>query len=72
MILEFHGTLRNPGNSISRLTEILRATGFTPEVRQFGEEVALSAIQEDEPYWLMVRGERLNPWQRLRRRGTLR
>jgi hypothetical protein len=31
--------------------------------------VALSAIQKDEPYWLMVRAERLNPWQRLRRRG---
>ena len=69
VILEFHGTRRNPGNSISRLTEILRAAGFTPEVRQFGEEVALSAIQEDEPYWLTVRAERLSPWQRLRRRG---
>ena len=72
VILEFHGTRRNPANSISRLTEILRAAGFTPEVRQFGEEVALSAIQEDEPYWLMVRAERLSPWQRLRRRGPLR
>jgi FkbM family methyltransferase len=71
MILEFHGTRRNPGNSILRLTEILRAAGFTPEVRQFGEEVALSDIQEDEPHWLMVRAERLNPWQRLRRRGAL-
>ena len=70
MILEFHGTRRNPGNSILRLTEILRAAGFTPEVRQFGEEVALSDIQEDEPHWLMVRAERLNPWQRLRRRGA--
>ena len=36
-------------------------SGFTPEVRQFGEEVALSAIQEDDPYWLMVRAERLAP-----------
>ena len=72
VILEFHGTRRNPGNSISRLTEILRAAGFTPEVRQFGEEVALSAIQEDEPYWLTVRAERLSPWQRLRRRVPLR
>ena len=72
VILEFHGTHRNPGNSISRLTEILRAAGFTPEVRQFGEKVALSAIQEDEPYWLMVRAERLSPWQRLRRIGALR
>src|SRR5215207_11698392 len=70
-ILEFHGTRRNPGNSISRLTEILRAAGFTPEVRQFGEVVALSAIQKDEPYWLMVRAERLNPWQRMRK-GMLR
>jgi FkbM family methyltransferase len=69
VILEFHGTRRNPANSISRLTGILRAAGFTPEVRQFGEEVALSEIQEDEPYWLMVRAERLNPWQRLRRWG---
>ena len=72
VILEFHGTRRNPGNSISRVIEILRAAGFTPEVRQFGEEVALSAIQEDEPYWLMVRAERLSPWQRLRRRVPLR
>jgi FkbM family methyltransferase len=72
VILEFHGTRRNPGNSITRLTEILHAAGLTPEVRQFGEEVAVSAIQEDEPYWLMVRAERLNPWQRLRRRGALR
>jgi hypothetical protein len=68
VILEFHGTRRNPANSISRLTGILRETGFTLEVRQFGEEVTLSAIQEDDPYWLMVRAERLNPWQRLRRR----
>ena len=68
VFLEFHGTRRNPGNSISRLTGILREAGFTTEVRQFGEEVALSAIQEDDPYWLMVRAERLNPWQRLRRR----
>ena len=65
VILEFHGTRRNPDNSISRLTEILHETGFTPEVRQFGEVVALSAIQEDDPYWLMVRAERLRPWQRL-------
>ena len=72
VILEFHGTRRNPGNSISRLTEILRAAGFTPEVRQFGEEVSLSAIQEDEPYWLMVRAERLSRWQRLRRKRALR
>jgi FkbM family methyltransferase len=72
VILEFHGTRRNPGNSISRLTEILRETGFTAEVRQFGEVVALSAIQEDDPYWLMVRAERLRPWQRLWRRGALR
>ncbi len=72
VILEFHGTRHNPGNSISRLTDILRETGFTPEVRQFGEVVALSAIQEDDPYWLMVRAERLKPWQRLWRRGALR
>ena len=72
VILEFHGTRRNPGNSISRLTDILRDAGFTLEVRQFGEEVSPSAIQKDDPYWLMVRAERLNPWQRLRRRGALR
>ena len=70
VILEFHGTRRNPANSISRLIEILREAGFTPEVQQFGEKVALSAIQEDDPHWLMVRAERLNPWQRLRRRGS--
>jgi len=67
VILEFHGTRRNPANSIVRLTRILRAAGFTPEVRQFGAVVTLDGIQEDDPYWLMVRGERLNPWQRLRR-----
>ena len=72
VILEFHGTQRNPDNSISRLTDILREAGFTPAVRQFGEEVALSAIQVDDPYWLMVRAERLNRWQRLRRRVPLR
>ncbi len=68
VILEFHGTRNNPGNSISRLTEILRAAGLTPEVRQFGAVVSLSGIQRDDPYWLMVRGVRLNPWQDLRRR----
>lgn len=67
IVLEFHGTRRNTGNSIARLTEVLRAAGFTPEVRQFGRVVTLSGIQEDDPYWLMVRAERLNPWQRLRR-----
>lgn len=65
LILEFHGTQRNAGNSISRLIEILRAAGLTPEIRQFGEVVNLSGIQEDDPYWLMVRAERLNVWQRL-------
>lgn len=67
VILEFHGTQRNRGNDIGRLMEILREAGLTPEVRQFGEVVTLSAIQRDDPYWLMVRAERLNPWQRLRR-----
>ena len=68
VILEFHGTRRNPENDVSLLIEILREAGLTPEVRQFGQEVTFSAIQEDDPYWLMVRAERLNPWQRLRRR----
>ena len=69
VILEFHGTRRNPENAISRLIAILREASFTPEVRQFGEVVALSAIQEDDPYWLMVRADRLNPLQRLWRAG---
>ena len=68
VILEFHGTRQNPRNSISRLTAILRAAGLTPEVRQFGAVVSLSGIQQDGPYWLMVRGMRLNPWQKLQRR----
>lgn len=67
VVLEFHGTERNRDNDVTRLTEILRGAGLTPEVRQFGAPVALTAIQRDEPYWLMVRGERLNPWQRVQR-----
>ena len=67
VILEFHGTERNRDNSIVKLTEILRGAGFSPEVRQFGEVVSLAAIQADAPHWLMVRAERPNPWQRLRR-----
>jgi FkbM family methyltransferase len=67
VVLEFHGTERNRDNDIGRLTEILRGAGLTPEVRQFGAVVSLAGIQKDEPYWLMVRAERLNPWQRLRR-----
>ncbi len=60
VILEFHGTRYNRANSISRLTSILREAGLTPEVRQFGRVVSLAGIQEDEPYWLMVRAARLS------------
>jgi FkbM family methyltransferase len=67
VILEFHGSRHNRGNSISRLTDVLRAAGLTPEIRQFGAVVSLSRIQEDDPYWLMVRAERLSPWQKVRR-----
>lgn len=66
VILEYHGARGNPANSIARLTAILRAAGLTPEIRQFGQIVSLSGIQEDDPYWLMVRARRLNPWQRMR------
>jgi FkbM family methyltransferase len=67
VILEFHGTRANPENSAARLTELLRGAGFTPEVRQFGAVVRLAGIQEDEPYWLMVRGGRPGWWERVRR-----
>jgi FkbM family methyltransferase len=67
VILEFHGTARNPANSIDRLINVLRRAGLTPEIRQFGAIVTVSGIQEDEPYWLMVRAARHSPWQRLRR-----
>lgn len=67
VILEFHGTRNNPANSISRLIDILRAAGLTPEIRQFGQIVTLNGIQQDDPYWLMVRARRLTPWQKLRR-----
>jgi FkbM family methyltransferase len=66
IILEFHGTERNPGNSIARLVGILRGAGFTPDMRQFGESVTLDAIQADNPFWLTVRAERPGPWERLR------
>lgn len=67
VILEFHGSRGNPANPIRRLIDTLREAGLTPEIRQFGRPVTLSAIQEDEPYWLMVRAKRLTPWQKLRR-----
>jgi FkbM family methyltransferase len=67
VILEFHGTERNGDNDIVKLTQILRGAGFTLEMRQWGEVVALAAIQKDEAYWISVRAERLNAWQRLRR-----
>ncbi|MCC7023551.1 MAG: FkbM family methyltransferase [Thermomicrobiales bacterium] len=65
VVLEFHGTKRNPDNSINRLIEVLREAGLTPEIRQFGEVIAIPHIQRDDPYWLMVRAERLNGLQRL-------
>ena len=65
VVLEFHGAERNRDNDIVRLTEILRGAGLTPEVRQFGAVVALSAIQRDEPFWLIVRAERRGLWQRV-------
>lgn len=67
VILEFHGTRSNPTNDIARLTCTLRSAGLTPEIRQFGSVVALKDIQQDDPFWLMVRGERLSYWQRVRR-----
>lgn len=67
VILEFHGTDRNPGNDVERVLEILRGAGLTPEIRQWGEPVRPHAIQRDEPYWLSIRAERMNAWQRVRR-----
>lgn len=68
IILEFHGTAANPANSIDRLCAILRQAGFTPEIRQFGEIVTPAQIDPgDGIYWLTVRAERRNPWQRLQR-----
>ncbi len=67
VILEFHGTDRNPGNDIETVLEVLRGAGLTPEIRQWGEVVQPDDIQRDEPYWLSIRAERLNPWQRVRR-----
>ena len=65
VVLEFHGTRRNPDNAIARLSDILCDAGFTVEIRQFGEIVTLDTIQEDEPYWLTVRAERRSPWRRM-------
>lgn len=65
--LEFHGTLRNPGNSVVRICEVLEAAGLTPEVKQYGRVVKLTEIEQTDPYWLMIRAQRLNPLQRLRR-----
>ncbi len=68
IILEFHGTEANPANSIARLSAILRQAGFTPEIRQFGQVVTPAEIDPgDGTYWLTVRAERTNPWQRLKR-----
>lgn len=67
VILEFHGTRRNPDNDIDKLLHILRGASLTPRLFQFGAEVRPDAIQHDDAYWLSVHGERLNPWQRLRR-----
>jgi FkbM family methyltransferase len=67
VILEFHGTRSNPANDIARLSRTLRGAGLTPEIRQFGGVVSHKDIQQDDPYWLMVRGERLTPWQKIRR-----
>ncbi len=67
VILEFHGTLRNPGNDIHKVLNILREAGLTPKIFQFGAVVLQETIQKDDPYWLSVHGERLNRWQRLRR-----
>jgi FkbM family methyltransferase len=65
VVLEFHGTRRNPENAIARLVEILERARFRVDVRQFGATVGLSDIQEDDPYWLTVRAERPNLWQRV-------
>lgn len=67
VILEFHGTRSNPANDIANLARTLRRAGLTPQIRQFGGVVSLKGIQQDDPFWLMVRGERLTPWQTLRR-----
>jgi FkbM family methyltransferase len=67
VILEFHGTRRNPGNDIDKLLNILREAGLTPRMFQFGAVVRPDAIQKDDPYWLSVHGERLSRWQRVRR-----
>ncbi len=67
VILEFHGTRRNPGNDIGKVLNILREAGLTPKIFQFGSVVRQEAIQKDDPYWLSVHGERLSHWQRVRR-----
>ena len=67
VLLEFHGTDRNPGNDVDRVLGVLRAAGLTPEVRQFGSVVSPDSIQRDDPYWLSIHAERLSAWQRMRR-----
>jgi FkbM family methyltransferase len=67
VILEFHGTRRNPGNDIGTVLNILREAGLTPKMFQFGSMVRQETIQKDDPFWLSVHGERLSRWQRVRR-----
>jgi FkbM family methyltransferase len=67
VILEFHGTRRNPGNDIDKVLSILREAGLIPRIFQFGSVVRQETIQKDDPYWLSVHGERLSRWQRVRR-----
>ncbi len=67
VILEFHGTRSNPANDVTQLARTLRRAGLTPEIRQFGSVVSIRDIQQDDPFWLMVRGERLDLWQKARR-----
>jgi len=58
IVLEFHGSGTNPGNSLERILGVLERTGFAYALEQRGEVVPLDRVDRTDPFWLIVRARR--------------
>jgi len=59
LVLEFHGSARNPANRLDEVLDILKRAGFRTRVEQDGEPVSPRRVRRDDPFWLIVRAWRV-------------
>jgi FkbM family methyltransferase len=59
IVLEFHGDLANPDNRLDVILSVLDVAGFEVTMTQAGRPVTVEDIDHTDPYWVNVRGLRL-------------